>query len=103
MENLLSYRALNKARRILGLPEIATMEQIKNAYRKLVMAYHPDRCTDKDKSLCTKKMAEINNAYKLVTNYIQNYKYMFTEKSYKEQDMEYAVRRFFNPHGEKEK
>ncbi len=103
MENLPSYRALNKARRVLGLPEISTMEQIKSAYRKLVMIYHPDKCTDMDKSLCTKKMAEINNAYKLITNYIQNYKYIFTEKAYKEQDMEYAVRRFFNPDGERKK
>jgi DnaJ-class molecular chaperone len=103
MENLPSYRALNKARRVLGLPEISTMEQVKSAYRKLVMIYHPDKCTDEDKSLCTKKMAEINNAYKLITNYIQNYKYIFTEKAYKEQDMEYAVRRFFNPYGERKK
>jgi DnaJ-class molecular chaperone len=67
------------------------------------MMYHPDRCTGEDKSLCTKKMADINNAYKLITGYIQNYKYMFTEKAHKEQDMEYAVRRFFNPYGEGKK
>lgn len=99
MENLPSYRVLNRARRILGLPEIATMDEIKAAYHKLVKLYHPDRCQEKDKMLCNRKMAEINNAYKVITTYIQNYKYFFTEKAYKEQDMGYAVRRFF----EKEK
>jgi|YelNatPaOPRAMG01_1025707.scaffolds.fasta_scaffold03470_3 DnaJ-class molecular chaperone len=98
MENLPSYKALNRARKILGLPEIATMNEIKSAYHKLVKIYHPDRCPEKDKVLCNKKMVEINNAYKLITTYIQNYKYIFTEKAYKEQDMEYAVRRFFDPY-----
>ena len=103
MENLPGYRALDKARRVLGLPEIATNEQVKSAYRKLVIQYHPDKCDEKNKSLCTKKMVDINNAYKLITDYIQNYKYMFTEKAYKEQDMEYAVKRFFSPYGEGKK
>ena len=103
MESLPGYRALNKARKILGLPEIVTGEQVKSAYRKLVLQYHPDTCDDKDKSRCTKRMADINDAYKLIQDYIQNYKYIFTEKAYKEQDMEYAVKRFFNPYGEGKK
>ncbi len=103
MENLPSYRSINRARKVLGLPEIATSAQVKSAYHRLVMKYHPDTCADRDKALCTKKMAEINDAYKLITGYIQNYKYMFTEKAYKEQDMEYAVRRFFSPYGERKK
>ncbi len=99
MEKLPAYRAINRARKILGLPEIATLGQVKSAYRKLVMRYHPDKCSDADRAMCTKKMADINTAYKTITDYIQNYKYMFTEKAYKEQDMEYAVRRFFDPYG----
>ncbi len=99
MERLPGYRALNRARKILGLPEITTLGQVKSAYRKLAMLHHPDRCSDNEKAACAKKMADINNAYKIITDYIQNYKFMFTEKAYKEQDMEYAVRRFFDPYG----
>ena len=71
MENLPGYRALDKARRVLGLPEIATSEQVKSAYRKLVIQYHPDKCDDKDKSLCTKKMADINLIMSVETGFTQ--------------------------------
>ena len=71
MENLPGYRALDKARRVLGLPEIATSEQVKSAYRKLVIQYHPDKCDDKDKSLCTKKMVDINLIMSVETGFTQ--------------------------------
>ncbi len=96
-EALPAFRTLNKARKVLGVPEIATLDQIKTAYRKLVLTYHPDRCFDRDKPLYTRKMAEINRAYRILMDYVQNYKYIFTEKAYREQDTEYAVRRFFEP------
>jgi len=95
MENLPSYKELNKARRVLDIPEIATLKQIKFAYHKLVMKYHPDKCERNKKSFCTKKTAEINHAYKILTTYIQNYMYIFTERAYKEQDQEYVIKRFY--------
>lgn len=97
MEKLPSFRALNRARKVLGLPEIATIGEIKSAYYKLANIYHPDKCKGMDENLCTQKMVEINNAFELIMSYIQNYKFMFTEKAYKEQDMEYAMKRFFKP------
>ncbi len=97
MESLPDFKALDRARRLLRLPEIVTLEQVKAAYHGLAAAYHPDRHVDKEKELCTKKMAGINDAYRLITGYIKNYQYIFTEKAYREQDMEYAVRRFFKP------
>ncbi|MGB9736006.1 MAG: DnaJ domain-containing protein [bacterium] len=103
MEKLPSYKSLNRARKILELPEMATVEEIKSAYYRLVEMYHPDRCAEKDKAYCTKKMAEINNAYGILMTYIQNYRYIFTEEAYREQDMEYAVKRFFKPENYKER
>ena len=45
---------------VLGVERDATPEQIKAAYRKLVMKFHPDVNKDSD---ATQKMTEINEAY----------------------------------------
>jgi DnaJ-class molecular chaperone len=47
---------------ILGVPRNASDEQIKKAYRKLAMQYHPDRNPDKEK-WANEKFKEINEAY----------------------------------------
>ena len=47
---------------ILGVPQNASDEQIKKAYRKLAMQYHPDRNPDKEK-WANEKFKEINEAY----------------------------------------
>lgn len=52
--------------KILGLSENATPEEVKAAYRKLAMKYHPDRNPD-DKD-ATKKLQEINEAYEVLSD-----------------------------------
>jgi len=47
---------------ILGVPRSATDEEIKKAYRKLGMQYHPDRNPGKEE-WANKKFKEINEAY----------------------------------------
>jgi curved DNA-binding protein len=47
---------------ILGVPKSATDEEIKRAYRKLAMQYHPDRNPGKEK-WANEKFKEINEAY----------------------------------------
>ena len=47
---------------ILGVPRNATDEEIKRAYRKLAMQYHPDRNPGKEK-WANEKFKEINEAY----------------------------------------
>lgn len=48
--------------RVLGVPNTATVHQIKSAYRKLSMVHHPDR------GGCPKKFMEITTAYKALTH-----------------------------------
>jgi molecular chaperone DnaJ len=58
---------------ILGLTKKATTEDIKKAYRKLAMEYHPDKTNgDKDKEELFK---EISNAYKILTDPIKRKDY----------------------------
>jgi DnaJ-class molecular chaperone len=47
---------------ILGLAKNATAEQIKKAYRKLAMQYHPDRNPGKEE-WANEKFKEINEAF----------------------------------------
>jgi len=50
---------------ILGVPRNATKEQIKEAYRRLVMQYHPDRNKSPD---AEEKFKEISEAYAVLSD-----------------------------------
>lgn len=52
--------------RIMGLTPNASEEEIKRAYRKLAMEYHPDRNRDHPKNV--EKLKEINEAYHVLGN-----------------------------------
>jgi DnaJ-class molecular chaperone len=48
---------------ILGVPKTATPEELKRAYRKLALEYHPDRNKSKE---AEEKFKEINKAYEVL-------------------------------------
>ena len=52
---------------VLGVPENATDEQVKEAYKELVKKYHPDRYQNNPLAdLAEEKLQEINQAYDLI-------------------------------------
>ncbi len=69
----MQQNSINEALEILDLPRFITKDEIKRKYKELAKKYHPDICKD------TQKMQEINRAYKLLMEYIENYKYSFDE------------------------
>ena len=60
-----------KAFEIFGLKSTATKDEIKKAYRKLAVEFHPDKAggaTESIRKLAEEKFKEIKNAYDLLTN-----------------------------------
>ena len=53
---------------VLGVPESASDDEIKKAYRNLARKYHPDNYHDNPLAdLAQEKMKEINAAYEQIT------------------------------------
>lgn len=53
---------------ILGVAKSASDDEIKKAYRKLAMQYHPDRNTDGDKASAEVKFKEVKEAYECLSD-----------------------------------
>lgn len=55
---------------ILELPKNCSRTDIKKAYRKLAILYHPDKCkninTEQDKTIASEKFINIHNAYEIL-------------------------------------
>ena len=71
MADRVEENALYKALEVLDLPPFITKNELKNRYRVLAKKYHPDISEDAE------KMSKINEAYELLMNYIENFRYSF--------------------------
>ncbi len=66
---------IKKALQILELPPFITQEEIKIQYKKLSKKFHPDLSKNNGE-----KMSQINQAYKILMDYIKNYRYSFDDE-----------------------
>jgi len=79
------YEEIIKARKILNLPEQATMREIKEQYKNLVRQWHPDKNNHQTEK-CHEMTQSINTAYQVILSYCNAYKFSFT----REEVMKYA-------------
>lgn len=70
---------IEKALEIMGLPRLITKSDVKKQYRFLAQKYHPDKGGEEG------KMEEINQAYTLLMEYIEAFRYTFDEDEIKKQ------------------
>jgi len=73
------FDLIDQSRKLLGLPEKATMSEMKSAYRKLAASYHPDR--NQDDGAAEKKFIEIAEAFHVIETFCQNYRYSFSKEN----------------------
>lgn len=72
-----NFETIDEARKSFGLSEYATLEEIKNAYRRLAVKYHPDTCDALDKKECESMFKKVTKARDVLMNYCANYRYSF--------------------------
>jgi len=74
------FEQIAEARKLLGLSTSATLQEIKESYRRLAVKYHPDKCREENKVECDEMMSKLNEAYELIMGYCAKYRYSFEEK-----------------------
>jgi preprotein translocase subunit Sec63 len=77
--NMANFTEIDEARKLLGLSEAATLQEIKRAYRRLAHRHHPDKGSGAGEET-EETMKRLNWAYKLLLEYCGNYKYSFREE-----------------------
>ena len=97
---MVDFAKIDEARKILGLGEEATKEEIKKAFRLLALKYHPDRCKDKEKKKCEEIFKKIKKAKDIIDDYCEKYRFSFKEKEVRKSSMameEYEhIKRFYD-------
>lgn len=66
--NFLKPGSTHVALQTLGLRQGASEDEVKKAYRKLALQFHPDVCKG---DACTTNFMQVNNAYEVVMNCLQ--------------------------------
>jgi len=90
----MDFSQINKARKLLGLLEEATLKEIKQAYREMAKKYHPDGYPESRREECKNIMIRINQAYKTLLDYINCYKISFKREEVERNDPEMGIKRF---------
>lgn len=73
------FKQVDQARKILGLPDYATLRDITAAYRKVVLRYHSNECKGVRKEECQKLLRKAARAKDVLLVYCAGYKYSFKE------------------------
>jgi len=94
MKKSISFKEIDKARKILELGKTSSMQEIKDKYRELSLKYHPDKHV-KNKEEYEDKIKEINNSYEILIKYCIKYPISFKAAKTREvEDGEYMKQHY---------
>nr|WP_240194714.1 DnaJ domain-containing protein [Desulfobulbus rhabdoformis] len=82
--NSKEWQAIEKAAKVLGLNDRATLGEIKRAFHRLSKLYHPDTGGDAN----GEKMYVITAAYETLTRYCDSYRYPLKRENAGEDDLD---------------
>jgi len=77
----ITFKEFKSAVDTLGILSLTNKKDIRKKYLKLSLLYHPDMENGSEK-----RFQEINMAYKIVNNYIDNFRFMLDEDEFKKQN-----------------
>jgi DnaJ-class molecular chaperone len=77
-----TYQKISEARKVLGIPEQATLSEIKAKYRKLIKKWHPD-INRENKDQCDEMTKKIVKSYAIILSYCKQYKISFSQEEVK--------------------
>ena len=85
MKDPFIFKKIDASRRLLDLEEIASIAQIKSAYRNLAKKYHPDT-TQESKEVSEEMMRKLNDAFQMLMEYSLNFPISFKKEDLPEQN-----------------
>ena len=81
----MSYKEFEKSLDTLEIVSKASYEELKQKYKKLSREYHPDMENGSEE-----KFREINEAYKVVQYYMNNFRFSLDEDGFEKQNPTYS-------------
>ncbi len=87
----MTYAELRESLVVFGLDERATLREIRTRHRELVKQYHPDAANEDDPD----RIRKVNMAYRVLREYVESYRFSFSEEEFYEQNSEERIRRQF--------
>ncbi len=75
-----NFQEIDKVRKVLVLGDTATLEEVKQAYRRMAFQHHPDKGAENDEQ-DEEMMKKLNWAYELLIEYCSNYSCSFKEEA----------------------
>lgn len=78
----MTYNELQEALKVLGLPERASLKEIRERHRILVKRHHPDSGA----LSAPEEIRNINAAYQCINSYLGSYRFSFTSAEFYEQN-----------------
>lgn len=85
----MTHDELKSALRVFGFGERATLREIKARYRELAKRHHPDGGDSEE----TEEIYRVNEANRVILEYVESYRFCFSEREYLEQYPEEHLRR----------